>query len=70
MIMAEIKYLKCGTRIQLDKSEYDALLNEIEKENMAWSSGREESLSFFLYQAFNNSVDIITLKSDVYGKRD
>lgn len=32
--MAEIKCPKCGTTIQLDKSEYDALLNDVEKEEL------------------------------------
>ena len=30
--MAEIKCPKCGEIINLDKSDYDALLNNIEKE--------------------------------------
>ncbi len=32
--MAEIKCPKCGATIQLDKSEYDALLNDVEKEEL------------------------------------
>ena len=32
--MAEIKCPNCGATIQLDKSEYDALLNEVEKEEL------------------------------------
>ena len=32
--MAEIKCPKCGATIQLDKSDYDALLNDVEKEEL------------------------------------
>ena len=32
--MAEIKCPKCGEIIKLDKSSYDALLNDIEKEEI------------------------------------
>ncbi len=32
--MAEIKCPKCGEIIKLDKSDYDALLNNIEKEEV------------------------------------
>ena len=49
--MAEIKCPKCGEIIKLDKSDYDALLNNIEKEELDKRVKEQEKLIEDKYKA-------------------
>ena len=53
--MAEIKCPKCGEIIKLDKSSYDALLNDIEKEEL---KARVEEESNKLAKAFQTQLEL------------
>lgn len=57
--MAEIKCPKCGATIQLDKSEYDALLNDVEKEEL---NKRVEEQVKQIQQTYKAQLELETTK--------
>jgi exopolysaccharide biosynthesis predicted pyruvyltransferase EpsI len=54
--MAEIKCPKCGEVIKLDKSSYDALLNDVEKEEVISQIKQELQLSRIDQKALTGNV--------------
>ena len=66
MIMAEIKCPKCGTRIQLDKSEYDALLSEIKEDEINKRVEAQEKLIEDKYKAqYEKRINDAASKKDL-----
>ena len=63
--MAEIKCPKCGEIIKLDKSDYDALLNNIEKEEINKRVQEQEKLIEEKYKAiYDKNIGDVQNKND------
>ena len=57
--MAEIKCPHCGKEIQLDKSDYDALLNNVEKEEIEKRVAEQQKLIEEKYKAkYENNLNL------------
>ena len=63
--MAEIKCPHCGKEIQLDKSDYDALLNNVEKEEIEKRVAEQQKLIEEKYKAqYENILNLEKNKQD------